>query len=216
MNITNETKILVGIIVVTVFIIIGGAFLAGRNNGGSGEPLPADQLERLVRADDPVLGSAEAQVTVVEFGDFQCPACGALHPVLKQIKETNKEAGVRFIYRHFPLEQHEFAQKAAEAAVEAQEQGKFWEYHDVLFENQLALDRPDLERYAEQLGFGMDEFRRALDENTHTEAVLQDRSDGNAVGVRGTPSVYINGVLYTGAYSVEGLQAAIDQVVEIP
>lgn len=210
MHLTTETKVLIGGIVATVLIIVGGAYFMGsRQSGTVGEPVA--EIDRLVREDDPALGPPDALVTVVEFGDFQCPACGALHPVLRQIKEANAKGSVRFVYRHFPLPQHEFAPLAAEASVAAQQQGKFWEYHDLLFENQSSLERADLERYAEQLGFNMDEFRKALDGHTYQDAVRQDVSDGTAVGVNSTPTLYINGVRYTGQYSIDALRAAIDQ-----
>lgn len=213
MALTGEHKVLIGVLVVTVLIIIGGAFLAGQDANAPTASEPVSNPDRLVREDDPVLGPEDAQVTVVEFGDFECPACGALHPPLKQVKADNADASVRFVYRQFPLEQHDHAQLSAEASLEAQAQGKFWEYHDLLFENQNSLTREDLESYAEQLELDMDSFRAALDDGRHADAVEEDKVDGRAVGVRGTPSLYINGVSYTGQYSVAALQAAIDQAL---
>lgn len=206
---STETKALIGILVATVLIIAGGAWLSGRS-GPSAAGEPVANPEQLVREDDPILGAADAQVTVVEFGDFECPSCGAVHPLLKTIKQQYADRSVRFVYRHFPLPQHEHAQDAAEAAVEAQRQGKFWEYHDLLFEHQTALDRASLEQYATQVGLDMDAFRSALTNHAHADAVAQDRSDGQAVNITGTPSIFINTVPYSGAYSVEGLSTAID------
>lgn len=216
MEITTETKVLIGIIAATLIIIVGGAWLSGRNQGPSeAAPLTEEQGQRLVREDDPVLGTSDAKVTVVEFGDFQCPACGALHPALKSVKAAYADQPVRFVFRQFPLTQvHEHAALAAEAAVEAAAQGKFWEYHDRLFENQTALAREDLERYGEELGLDMEAFRAALNDGTHRAAITQDISDGNAVGVQGTPTVFINGIQYTGGYSAVGLQAAIDEALQ--
>ncbi len=205
---SSETKALVGILLATIIIIIGGAFLAGR--GGSKPDTPGAHPELLVRSDDPVLGPADAKVTVVEFGDFECPSCGAVHPMLKELKAKNKDASVRFVFRNFPLSQHEHAALAAEAALEAQHQGKFWEYHDLMFEHQTALTRADLEQYAKQVGLDVEAFKKALDDHTLRAAVDQDRSDGEALSVSSTPTIFINAVQYTGPFSVSGLQAAVD------
>lgn len=208
MDMSTETKVLIGVLAATILIIVGGAYLSGSGQSGDGEPV--HQPERLVRDESPVLGPDDAKVTVVEFGDFQCPACGALHPVLKQIKEDNKDNSVKFVYRHFPLPQHQFAQLASEASIEAQQQGKFFEYHDALFENQDALEREDLERYAQELELDMDSLRKALDDKIHKDVVSRDEQDARALGVSGTPTVYINGVKYSGQYSISGIQAEID------
>jgi protein-disulfide isomerase len=157
------------------------------------------------------LGPIDAKVTVVEFGDFECPACGALHPLLQQLKANNKDTSVRFVYRHFPLSQHPNAQLAAEASVEAAQQGKFWEFHDQLFTHQNDLDRASLEEYAQAVGLDINAFKKALDENTHRAFVIDDQSDGEAARVNSTPTVFINGIKFTGQFTVAGLQAAIDE-----
>lgn len=208
MNITTEMKVLGGVLVVTLLIVIGGAFLVGGTPTNDAEPVAA---ELLVRENSHSLGPVDAAVTVVEFGDFECPACGSLHPILQQLKAANKDAPVRFVYRHFPLSQHPNAQLAAEASVEAARQGKFWEMHDELFANQNNLDRASLEKYAAKIGLNMAAFTKALDDNTHRGVVLDDRTDGQAAQVDSTPTVFINGVRFTGQYSVSSLQAAIDE-----
>lgn len=209
MEITTEAKVIIIGLIVTVVIIAGSAFLSGQRSS-QGEVEPVAQPERLARDDDPALGAQDVKVIVVEFGDFQCPACGALHPVLKQVKEVNAEQSVRFVYRQFPLPQHEYALLAAEASLAAHAQGKFWEYHDLLFENQSQLRRDDLEGYAQQLELDMEAFRSALDEGMYREAVEQDKSDGQAVGVRATPTIFVNDLPYEGRHSVDSIQAAID------
>jgi len=210
MELTTETKTLIGVLGLTILIIIGGGLLAGRNSDQAA--IVSDQeveQERLLRADDPTLGPADAPVTVVEFGDFECPACAALHTVLKPIREANTD--VQFAYRQFPLTQiHEFAQGSAEASLAAHAQGKFWEFHDMLFENQSQLSRDDLITHAGTIGLDVAQFTRELDEGVYAEAVEQDRTDGNIVGVRGTPTVFINGLRYQGPLSVDSVQAAID------
>jgi len=211
MEITSETKVTIGLLAVTVLVIVGGAWLSGQDRTDDGGVIQVVQMDRLVRGGSAVLGDQNAVVTVVEFGDFQCPACGVLHRVLQPVMRSDTGQSARFVFRQFPLPQHERAQLAAEASLAAEAQGKFWEYYDLLFDNQEALTRGDLERYAEQLGLDMAVFRAALDEGKYREAVQQDVNDGRALGVRATPTVYINGVRYTGRYVVEELQAAIDR-----
>jgi protein-disulfide isomerase len=204
----NETKLLIAILVGTVIIIFGGTWVFTKLNGGAAG-LTAS-AEDLVKSDDPVLGPNNAKVTVVEFGDFQCPACGALHPVLKQVKENNKDKSVRFVWRNFPLPQHDLAEPAAEAALAAQAQNKFWEYHDILFANQPRFDRASLEGYAAVLQLNMDQFKQDLDSGKYKGAVAQDKSDGTRLGVNSTPTIFINGHQYLGQYNVKDFQAAID------
>lgn len=214
MTLSSDAKFGIGVFVATVLIIGIGAYFASKSTPSQTTSGPVTETDRLVREDDPSTGSADAKVTVVEFGDFQCPSCGVFHPTLEALKDMYSDASVRFVYRHFPLTQiHEHAQLAAEASLEAQVQGKFWEYHDLLFENQTNLDRNALEQYAQELGLNMNEFQQALDEGTHKAAVTQDVSDGNAVGVRGTPTIYINNAEYTGARSAEAMKAYIDSLL---
>lgn len=198
---------------VTVVIIAGAAWYAStRPETATNSPEPVTDTSRLVREDDPTLGSSDARVTVVEFGDFECPACGSLHPILKQVKAQYADQSVRFVYRQFPLTQvHDHAQLAAEASLAAEAQGKFWEYHDLLFENQSNLTREDLERYAEQLGLNVDEFRAALDDHRYADQINSDVADGYSLGVPGTPTLFINDTRYTGTYSADALSAAIDE-----
>lgn len=211
MEITSETKVTVGLLATTVLVIVGGAWLSGQRSTDDRGVTPVAQMDRLVRGGSAVLGAQDAAVTVVEFGDFQCPACGALRRVWQQVRQSSTNQSVRFVFRQFPLPQHEQAQLAAEASLAAEAQGKFWEYYDLLFDNQEKLARGDLERYAEQLEFDMAAFQAALDEGKYREAVQQDINDGRALGVRATPTVYINGTQYTGRYVVEELRAAIDR-----
>lgn len=210
---TTENKALIGILVLTVGIIIVGALVSGRGNSVGTDDSAAVDVSRLVRDDSPFAGPADAAVTVTEFGDFECPACGALHPILKEVKKNNPD--VKFVFRQFPLVQiHEFAQKAAEASLAAHSQGQFFAYHDLLFENQPALAEEDLLGYAEQLGLDMDQFRQELEDGVHRDQITQGRSDGTAVGITGTPTLFINNLKYRGPVSVAGLQAALDAAKE--
>lgn len=161
--------------------------------------------------DDPARGDVNAPVTVVEFTDFQCPACAAMHPVLDQVLKSygNK---VRFVVRDFPLSQHEFARKAAEAANAAKAQGKFFEYADLLFKNQKALDVASLKKYASELGLDRARFDAALDRGTFAAEVTKDIEDGESYGVGSTPSIFINGRQLR-ILNEEGLRQAIDRAL---
>jgi protein-disulfide isomerase len=144
------------------------------------------------------IGPADAPVTLEEFGDFQCPPCGLLHPVLKDME---KEFGsqLRVIFRHFPLAQaHPHAIPAARAAEAAGMQGKFWEMHDLIFENQqtwkTAFDaRPTFEGYAVKLGLDIGKFRRDVTSSAVDQRIALDGRRANALGVTGTPTVFMNG-----------------------
>ena len=170
---------------------------------------PAQPVQNISVDDDPSRGEANAPVTIVEFTDFQCPACAAMHPVLEEVLKSygNK---VRFVVRDFPLNQHENARKAAEAANAANAQGKFFEYISVLFKNQKALDLTSLKKYASELGLDRARFDAALDRGTYASEVKKDISDGELYGVGSTPTVFVNGVQLR-VLSAEGLRAAIDR-----
>jgi protein-disulfide isomerase len=170
---------------------------------------PAQPVQNISVDDDPARGDASAPVTIVEFTDFQCPACAAMHPVLEEVLKSygNK---VRFVVRDFPLTQHEFARKAAEAANAANAQGKFFEYIAVLFKNQKALDVPSLKKYASEVGLDRARFDVALDRGTYAAEVKKDIDDGEMYGVGSTPTIFINGIQLR-ILSAEGLRAAIDR-----
>lgn len=161
--------------------------------------------------DDPSRGDPKAPVTIVEFTDFQCPACAAMHPILEEVLKAY-ENKVRLVVRDFPLTMHEHARKAAEAANAANAQGKFFEYAALLFKRQKALDVPALKKYATELGLDRVRFDAALDKGTYTAEVRHDLSDGEVYGVDSTPSIFVNGVLLT-TLSADGLRAAVDRAL---
>ena len=148
--------------------------------------------------DAPVKGPASAKVTVVEFSDFQCPFCGRVNPTLKEIEDQYK-GKIKIAFRNLPLPFHDKAHLAAEAALAANEQGKFWAMHDKLFANQQALDRPSLEKYAQEIGLNMNKFTAALDSGKFKDKVDSDAKEGAAVGATGTPTFFINGTRLVGA-----------------
>lgn len=140
----------------------------------------------------PTRGSPMAQVTVVEFSDFECPYCGRAHPILSQVM-SDFEGRVRLVFKHFPLSAHPRAMPAARAAVAAGNQGKFWEMHDLLFEHQRQLEDEDLEAYAEQLGLDLDRFRADMASAETQRRIERDKNEGQRAGVEGTPSFFVNG-----------------------
>ena len=175
---------------------------------------PPQPVQNISVDDDPARGEATAPVTIVEFTDFQCPACAAMHPVLDEVLKSygNK---VRFVVRDFPLNMHEWARKAAEAANAANAQGKFFEYIAVLFKNQKALDVPSLKKYATEVGLDRARFDAALDRGVYAAEVQKDVEDGEMYGVGSTPTIFINGVQLK-ILSAEGLRAAIDRAAGTP
>ncbi|MCB9728571.1 MAG: thioredoxin domain-containing protein [Deltaproteobacteria bacterium] len=152
-------------------------------------------------------GAADAPITIVEFSDFQCPYCSRVGSPLEQLVAKYPKQ-VRVVFRNFPLDFHKNAQKAAEAALAANAQGRFWDMHDIMFQNQKNLEVSNLLAYAEQIGLDMDKFKADLDSGKYAAAVKADIAEGQRVGVRGTPTVLINGRKYSpsGGYSLEGLE----------
>ena len=161
------------------------------------------QLIPPVGPDDHTAGPDDAPVTLVEYGDFECPHCGMAFPVVQAVQRKLGDR-LRLVYRHFPLkEAHPHAQHAAEASEAAAAQGKFWEMHDVLFERQHALGDDDLVRYARDLGLDAARVARELEEGTHARSVRDDFRSGVRSGVNGTPTFFVNGERYDGAWADE-------------
>jgi protein-disulfide isomerase len=163
-----------------------------------------------VAADGPSKGPADARVTIVEFSDFQCPYCQRAVSTVKQVLEKYP-TDVRLVYRHLPLESiHPHARDAAEAAVCADEQGKFWAYHDKLFENNRALAPADLEHYAVDVGLDPKAFEACLGQKQTKEKVDGDLSAARAAGISGTPAFIVNGKLLSGAQPAQSFFEVID------
>ena len=181
---------------------------AAAPSGGGAPAAPEPKVDVKV-GDAPVKGAASAKVTVLEFSDFQCPFCSRVNPTLKQVEDQYK-GKVKIAFRNMPLPFHDKAHLAAQASLAAHEQGKFWPYHDKLFANQQALDRPSLEKYAEELGLNMGKFKAALDSGKYKDKVDQDAKDAAAVGASGTPTFFINGTRLVGAQPFDAFKNAID------
>jgi len=172
----------------------------------------ADELEDLALPVDPefdhVRGPAAASVTLVEYGDFECPFCGQAEPFVRDLLAGDGD--LRYVWRHLPLtDVHPHAELAAEASEAADEQDRFWEYRALLFEHQEALEPKQLVAYAEQLGLDADRFRHDLREGEHAGRVARDVESADLSGVAGTPTFFVNGARHHGAYDLQALKAAV-------
>ncbi|MGC4768955.1 Na+/H+ antiporter NhaA [Micromonospora sp. DT44] len=157
---------------------------------------------------DHMRGSLDAPVTVVEYGDFECPYCGQAEPAVRELLADF--ANVRYVWRHLPLtDVHPHARLAAEAAEAAGEQGAFWEMHDLLLAHQDALNPADVMRYAEQLGLELDEFREHMVKRMGVDRIAEDVESADLSGVTGTPTFFVNGQRHHGAYDIAALKAAV-------
>ena len=169
-----------------------------------------------VTAIDHALGSEHSPVTVVEYGDFECPICKQAAPAVKLVLERFG-ARIRFVFRHFPVESaHPHAMHAAQAAEAAGGQGKFWQMHDLLFDNQRHLKMANLREYAQRLDLDMPRFIAEMDDEIYLQRVREQMEGGKRSHVRGTPTFYINGVLHDVSFGMhalmEGVEAALKRI----
>ncbi len=164
---------------------------------------------------DHIRGNVDAPITIVEYSDFECPFCGRVQPTLEQIFDEYGD-NVRLVYRHFPLSFHARAQKAGEASECADDQGKFWEYHDLLFANQSSLSGgiAQLKEWAGELGLNQQRFDDCLDNGNHAATVKNGLASGSQKGVTGTPGFFVNGISLSGAQPFEAFSAIIDSELE--
>lgn len=174
---------------------LAATFLIGCDQSTENQISAAEVLQ--VREGDWIVGPEDAKVTIVEYSDFQCPACQAAHPVLKQTIEAFPN-DVRLVYRHYPLSQHIKALPAHKAAEAAGKQGKFWEMHDLLFERQtiwVNSQNPaaEFDKYAEELGLNMKQFQDDRQSRATRKRIEKDTKDDKNIKIPGTPSIYING-----------------------
>lgn len=227
-------------LVVVVAVLVVASFMGGFIIGGSGKTtttgqivqpdntIPDDGIPSRVSVsldDDAVKGSQDAKVTIIEFSDFQCPYCRSFYTeTYKQIdNEYVKTGKVKIAYRDFPLSFHAAAQKSAEAAECAADQGKFWEMHDKIFEEQAKLGTGtvsygvnELKKWASELGLDAESFNSCLDSGKYASEIQKDISDGTAAGVTGTPAFFVGSqdkgyILVAGAYPYEVFKQLIEQ-----
>jgi protein-disulfide isomerase len=166
------------------------------------EPPPIfDDAVKISIAGDPVQGSDNAKVTLVEFSDFQCPFCSQ---VVKSVKEIQKQfpKDLKFVFKQFPLDSHSEAEMAAEAALAAQAQGKFWEMHDLIYAGFPKLNRQIVDGYAKRLNLDMKRFNAEMAGHKYQSRVEMEEKEGETAGVAGTPTFFFNGKKYNGTFDV--------------
>lgn len=228
-SITIEKSTLWMISTFALLVLFAGFLVFNYTGAGTGKVVDADAQDPTVANikvslgdDDPVLGDPDAEISIVEFSDFQCPFCErAVSGALTEFQNSDyfKDGDVNLVFKHFPLRSiHPYAQKASEASVCAYEQEKFWEYHDELFANQDALDVNSLKSYASKLGLNMNEFESCLDNGEATSKVNSDYVASQAAGAQGTPYFVVmnkksgDKVVVSGAVPWANFESAINQV----
>lgn len=163
-----------------------------------------------IRPFDHVHGPADAGFTLVEYGDYECPECGQLYVILRDL-QLEYAAKLRIVFRQYPLSGiHPHAQQAAEAAEAAGAQGRYWDMHTLLFERQQALRTKDLIGYAEEMALDVKRFRKELKEETHRQRVRNDFMAGVQNGVRGTPGLFLNGIRYNSSWEYDALKRLLE------
>lgn len=208
----GETKLFLGIIAATIVLVVGAVYLFSK----PAKPQKANNT-LLVHDDSPKLTKPGAVVTLVEFSDYQCPACGAYFPLVKQLT-TEFSDSMTFVYRHFPLSQHKNAPLAAYAAEAAGLQGKYWEMHDKLFQNQKDWSDSGNARdifigYAKDLKLDVSQFTKDLDNNDIKNKIDRDVNDGNALGINATPTFFLEGEKLTNPGSVAEFESLIKAAI---
>lgn len=208
---SNERKFIIAAAVVTLVIIVGGVFLLGRPK----EKVLSDKIDQSLILNDVKhsIGNPDARVKIVEFGDYQCPACAAVDPTIKQIIEKNSDK-IYFVFRHFPLPTHKNARVAAKAVEAAGEQGKYWEMHGTVYQKQSEWSQENdakakFEAFAKDLGLDQEKFKQDMDKSW--DNIQSDYALGNENAVNSTPTFFINGKRQAGGLTFEAFQKLIDE-----
>ena len=191
----------------------GGDNVAAIGDSGTGTvAAKAYEASDYYDSNDPMIGDADAPVTIVEVSDFQCPFCERFYSqTYLALKEDYVDTGkVKIVFRDFPLSFHPEAEPSAIAAECANEQGKFWEFHDLIFENQGSMSASAYLQWAEEIGLDMDQFSECVDTQKYKSEVADDYNDGGRLGITGTPGFFVNGELVTGAQPYSVFAAAIE------
>ncbi len=193
---TNEAKILFWLGAGTVILLTAAVFFLNSNPPKTTQN-PQVESNLLIKDNSNKIATDSAKTTIVEFGDYQCPACKMAHPIINQVLK-DYQGRVNFVFRHFPLPQHQNAFQAAEAAEAAGEQGKYFEMHNKLYENQDEWDENNnpLEiflKYAQDLNLSVGQFKDSVTSNEFQQKISSDKNDGNALGLNSTPTFFING-----------------------
>lgn len=214
---SQEAKILTGIGVVCAVILVAAVFIFSKSTppASTQNDTPVD-AKLLTKPDSHMTeATTSAKLTLVEFGDYQCPSCEAAYPVIKQAMQ-DYGSQLNFVFRNFPLPMHQNAQIAAEAAESAGAQGKYWQMHDALYDHQNDwADSKDplplFDQYAQQIGLNVNQFNTDVNSNKYADKISQDQNDGNSLGVNATPTLFLNNkTAFVGAPTYQDLKAKLD------
>lgn len=202
------------LIALIAILAIAGVFSPTANTSKDVNKLDPINMNYLIEDDD-IKGNPDAPITIVEFSDYECPFCQRFYlTTYQQLKEKYIDTGkVNLVYRDFPLNFHQNAQKAAEAAECAGEQGKYYEMHDLLFEKGVSEGIDSFKEYASEIGLNREEFDQCLDSGEMRDEVLKDLADGQSLGISGTPSFIINGKTLVGAQPIEAFEKEIESIL---
>ncbi len=214
----EDLKLIIGVGVVTVLIVIGGIFLVTRpQNKPTSTPKPVDS-STLIGTDVRESVKVDTPVTIVEFGDFQCPACGYAFPNIEKIL-SDYEGKVKLVFRHFPLDQHKNAMIASEVAESAEQEGKFFMMYRILYQNQTEWSESSdpmqfFLKYADEIKMDKDKFKKFIEDKKGETKINKDKNDGIILGINATPTFFINGVKFTGTPDYQSLKAAVDEALK--
>jgi protein-disulfide isomerase len=216
---SNETKGLIGISIATLVLVVGAAFLFGGKSSPTAEVKAIKNTDALIRKDSHIIKATEKNsVTIVEFGDFQCPACGVVNPVVNKLLQ-NYKGKITLIFREFPLPMHSNSQPAAQAAEAAGAQGKFFEMHDLIYANQKEWSEskdplPFFVSYAQQLHLDVAQFKNDVTSKKYAQKIQKDIDDGFALNVNETPTFFINNVPQRGGLEYNDFKDKIDNALK--
>ncbi len=211
-----EKKFFTGIIVFSVLIIAITILFISKNQSLT-EAVSKEQIKEVlaIKSDDWVKGSENAPITIVEYLDFECEACRVYYPMVKQLKDEYKDQ-VRFVVRYFPLPNHKNSMTSAQAVEAAGKQGKFWEMHDILYDNQKTWGEKQVvtpsvfEEYAKQIGLDMGKFKNDVSSSEVRDRINRDKTSANSLGIQGTPTFFINGERIPNPKGYEDFKNIID------
>jgi protein-disulfide isomerase len=214
---STEVKLIAGISVLTIALVVGAALLFGGTSSSLQNAKPISNTGALVHKDSHEI-NAHSKVTLVEFGDFECPACGAEYPIVTQLLQTYN-GKINFVFRNFPLPQHQNAQAAAETAEAAGAQGKFFEMYNLLYENQNTWGESTnptqyFTQYAKSLHLDMKKFTADVNGKKYASKIQGDINDGYAVSVNATPTFFLNGVPIQGGLPYNDFKTQIDAALQ--
>lgn len=213
MHLSTENKVLIGVVIITLALLFGGAYYLTVSSPP--EAKDTISMSDALSSDAYHKGDEKSQVKIAEYADFQCPACGASEPIVQKVLKTY-EGKVFFEYHHYPLQQHRWGQDAAEAAEAAGEQGKFWEYHDILYAKQNDwAEKNDaismFKQYAKDLNLDEKKFNESLDGHKFRNKVLDSLARGNKVAVNSTPTFFVNGKRVVGGMGYDDWEKLINE-----